>query len=168
MTLVFPPFFHFKCPIRQNKCKDMKTNVKFHALSFKLQNLFPHIFLRIKNYTLHTSPLKRKFCYAALQPKELPKQKLSHHSSWLTVQIQTLAKCKGKSWFFINLFYGLSRGKWVLSMVPHCMRLISHQRTCHYFTFMSVPQEFSLWWSSSRADIKKSVVARYSKWVQAT
>lgn len=163
MTLVFPPFSHFKCPICQNKCEDRKT-----CLMFQVVKSFSSYTLRIKNDTLHTCLLKRQFCYAALQSKELPEHKLSHHSSRLKEQTQTLAKYKGKNWFFINLFYGLSRGKWVLSMVPHCMRLISHQRTWHYFTFMSVPKEFSLWWSSSRADIKKSVVARYSKWIQAT
>lgn len=124
--------------------------------------------LRIKNYTLHTPPFKRKFCYAALQPQELPKTNLSSRSSRFKEQTQTLAKYKGKNWVFINLFYGLSRGKWVPSMVLHCMRLISYQRTWHYFTFTSLPQEYSLWWSSSRAGIRKSVVAKYSKRFQAT
>lgn len=138
----------------------MKTNVKFHAWSFKLLKFFFSYILRIKNFTLHTPPFKRQFCYAAFQPKKLPKKHLSNCSSQFKEQTQTLAKYKGKNWFFINLFYGLSRGKWVLSMVLHCVRLISQQRTWHYFTFTSLPQEYSLWWSSSRAGIKKSVVAR--------
>lgn len=111
-----PSFFHFKCPIYQNG-KIWKPMFHFMLKVSSCYNFFPHILLRIKNYTLHTSPFKRKFYYAALQPKELPKKNLSNRSSWFKEQTQTSAKYKSKNWFFIGLFFGLSRGKWVLSMV---------------------------------------------------
>lgn len=76
VTLAFPPFFHFKCPICQNNCKDMKI-----CLKFQVAKSFSSYTLRIKNilcthlcskYTYHTSLLKILICLRSCQSRSCP------------------------------------------------------------------------------------------------
>lgn len=69
------------------------------CLKFEVTKSFLSYTLRIKNYT---SLLKRKFCYAALQPKELPAQKLSHR---LKRTNSNLSKIQGQELIFLLTYF---------------------------------------------------------------
>lgn len=131
--------------------------------------------VRIKNYTLYIYFLSKENSAMQDLSKSYPSNCSCQFKEWTqTLVVDTYHRAFSSNkqntrvrTFLLTYFMNSQEENESCQCFFTAWDLASYQRTCHYFSFTPLPREYTLWWSSSRAGIRKSGVARYSKRIQA-